>query len=500
MSNREEEDEEKHGATAAQPPHSTTDGLLSSCFPPILGKKKCSSAIDDDGEVYSKANTKSETTEGQTLDAEKPEDVSKQHKGGSQANVIAEGSQKHQGGSQATASAEGSQKHQGVSQANVTTEGSQKHQGGSQATVTAQLAHQQGGAQNVIDDDDEEECFYPINQNCPGVAILIGHSKFDTGEKERKGAHMDLKNTFEVFERLGFLINFFMDEEVMVLQHKLKELAMSERVKKADCLVCVVSTHGSEQEVGKGDRDPRLPSNVKVFEHFLSMKNGVIKTRELIEIFDDSHCKALRGKPKLFFIQACRSRTDKSLLQSMDPGIQVDIVGPVLRPLPTNTTDFMSGARSALDNQGSQPLSDQRSQSQVDARAYMAPVLERDGEMYYEHTPPFPLFEDIVEVVPPVCPNNFLIMFATPSEMVAWSEDDSGGWLLSALYLEFIKHIRNGTRIALLPTLTDVSRHVAYKYASRMEGTDYHKMKSVPCLEHKLTRDVYLTPSKKTSY
>lgn len=474
MSTKEEEDEEKQGATAALSSQSTTDGLISSCFPTFIGKKKCSSAIDDDGEVYSKANTSSEE---KTVYAEKGTETNKQQERVSQPP----GSDIQKGGGKVT----------------VTTEGSQSQQGGGQATVTAQLTAKQDGDQNVVDEEEEEEFFYKINQTCPGVAILIGHSQFDTGEAERKGANMDLRTSYEVFQRLGFHVEFFYNEEVMVLQHKLKELASSDKMYKADSLVCVISTHGSEQEVSKGDRDPRLPSNVKVFEHFLSMKNGIMKTKELLEIFDDSHCKALRKKPRIFFIQACRSRTGKALLEQMDPGVQVDIVGPVLRPLPSKTSDFMAGARSGLDSQGqlgSQPQGEQGSQSHIDAGGFMAPVIERDGKLYYEHTPPFPLFEDIVEVAPPVCPNNFLVMFATPSEMVAWSENNEGGWLLSALYQEFIHRIRQGSRIKLLSTLTDVSRRVAHNYASNMVGTDYHEMKSVPCLEHKLTRDLYFTP------
>ncbi|XP_060062555.1 uncharacterized protein LOC132543112 [Ylistrum balloti] len=471
MATREEEDEEKQGAAASHQPHSTTDGLISSCFPAILGQKKCSSAVDDDGEVYSKAKTESETTKGQMSCDKYPVETGKQHQGGSQVNV--------------------------------TVESSKQHQGGSQATVTAQLAHQQGGDHKVNeeDDEDDDDCLYPVNQDCPGVAVLIGHSVFDTGEKERKGASIDLRNSYEIFQRLGFKIEYFWDEEVVLLQHKLKELAMSEKLKKADCFVCVVSTHGSEQEVAKGDRNPHLPSNIKVYEHFLSMKNGVMKTRDLLAIFDDSHCCSLRGKPRLFFIQACRSRTGKSLIESMDQGIQVDIVGPMLRSLPSNTRDFMSGTKTTLDNQdlhGSQPQSHQGSQSQIDSRGAMPPVIEREGVKYYEHTPPFPLFEDIVEMVPPLCPNNFLVMFATPSEMVAWSEDTEGGWLLSALYLEFIKHIRKQKCISVLPILTDISRRVAFNNASNMQGTAYHGMKSVPCLEHKLTGDVRLTPMKTT--
>lgn len=451
-------EEENDGATCT----STTDGLLSSCLPAIL-RMKTYSINDDDGEVYHKANPVEPTSEEQLMIPQQQNQ---------KQNVSTD---------------------QGPSQATVTAD-----QGGNQATVTAELIHErnEGGkptVQSDVDSDDEEDMkfVYPINQHCPGVAILIGNSNFDTGESARKGAAMDLRTSYEVFQRLGFKVRSVWNAEVVILLQKLKDLAMSEDVMQSDCLVCVISTHGSESEVAKREKDPTLPASVKVYEHYLSLKNGIVKTRDILHIFDDSHCKGLRGKPKLFFIQACRSRANKTLLEGMDPGILVDVVVPVLRPLPGNTADFMSRAGSATDDQITR-----KPESEVDTRGEMPQILERDGKMYYEYTPPFPVYEDIVEVVPPVCLNNFLVMFASPSAMLAWSENDEGGWLLSAMYKEFLVLIRRGKRFSLLPALVNVSRRITLDSESCVNDLQYDKMKSVPSIEHKLTKDVYFTPQK----
>jgi len=74
-------------------------------------------------------------------------------------------------------------------------------------------------------------------------------------------------------------------------------------VKDVDCLACVISSHGSEQMVGKNERGDSYPSNLTVYEHFTSMKDGPIKTRDVLKIFDDYNCPVLKDKPKLFFIQ-----------------------------------------------------------------------------------------------------------------------------------------------------------------------------------------------------
>ncbi|XP_052069176.1 caspase-14-like [Mytilus californianus] len=38
----------------------------------------------------------------------------------------------------------------------------------------------------------------------------------------------------------------------------------------------------------------------------MGVDGGEIRTSDLVDIFSDDNCKGLRGKPKFFFIQACR--------------------------------------------------------------------------------------------------------------------------------------------------------------------------------------------------
>ena len=79
-------------------------------------------------------------------------------------------------------------------------------------------------------------------------------------------------------------------------------------LKEMSMFVCVISTHGSEIE--SDNKDYRLPHEVRMYEHCISMKDanmdtqeGNIKTGDLMEYFSDAKCRALRGKPKLYFIQ-----------------------------------------------------------------------------------------------------------------------------------------------------------------------------------------------------
>ena len=83
-----------------------------------------------------------------------------------------------------------------------------------------------------------------------------------------------------------------------------------EDFKRSDCFVCAISTHGAEfpeeeihnaqQEVHRIER----PAGQAAYKHHICGVNGrhdVLPTHTIIEMF--SKIPALKGKPKLFFIQ-----------------------------------------------------------------------------------------------------------------------------------------------------------------------------------------------------
>lgn len=75
----------------------------------------------------------------------------------------------------------------------------------------------------------------------------------------------------------------------------------------SDCFACVISSHGMEGKVS-----PVHPQVEKPFikiEHFTYTRDGVVRTNELLELFNDRNCRHLKGKPKMFFIQVRQNRT-----------------------------------------------------------------------------------------------------------------------------------------------------------------------------------------------
>ncbi|KAH9384866.1 hypothetical protein HPB48_026896 [Haemaphysalis longicornis] len=84
------------------------------------------------------------------------------------------------------------------------------------------------------------------------------------------------------------IILFFTPQDMLQV---LSLAAKAKEQSKADCLVVIVMSHGSKNVI--------LGADGKA----LHLRNQIYSS------FNNANCPALKGKPKLFFIQACRGGT-----------------------------------------------------------------------------------------------------------------------------------------------------------------------------------------------
>ena len=68
----------------------------------------------------------------------------------------------------------------------------------------------------------------------------------------------------------------------------------------SDAFACAIGSHGNEI-LQKRTSDPVNVS--KLYEHAVYGTDTYIATAEILKIFSDKKCKAMRGKPRMFFIQ-----------------------------------------------------------------------------------------------------------------------------------------------------------------------------------------------------
>ena len=101
-------------------------------------------------------------------------------------------------------------------------------------------------------------------------------------------------NLEQLFTKLKFQVEIYTDLTMDTLEKLLLTVSAIDH-SDYDALVCCFMTHGKLGVLLTNDNKP-------------------IRILDIVEYFDDLHCESLRGKPKMFFIQACLS--GEQLLQT----------------------------------------------------------------------------------------------------------------------------------------------------------------------------------------
>ncbi|XP_062374523.1 caspase-8-like [Sardina pilchardus] len=127
---------------------------------------------------------------------------------------------------------------------------------------------------------------YNMSRKPLGPCVIFNNVKFIDGKKERLGSDKDAEVLESTFNGLGFDVEVLRDKKVQEIKDKLEEL--SKKVTDDDCcFVCCVLSHGNTTGVEGYDK-------------------AVLPIHDILSPFSGRRCPALAGKPKVFFIQACR--------------------------------------------------------------------------------------------------------------------------------------------------------------------------------------------------
>ena len=197
-----------------------------------------------------------------------------------------------------------------------------------------------------------------MNASPHGTALIINNEKFKE-KSDRDGTAIDERNLTHIFRFLGYKV------EVHRNLHGNEMLAIMDEMGRrshtgADSFVCCILSHGQEG-------------------HIFGTDEVMVSVDDLSKKIDAGHCPSLAGKPKLFFLQACRGKMkEQSVRVGTDAGDE-----PPKEP-PRVATD--AGTRVATDSDTQIP-----------------------------HTA------------------DFFFGFATPLGFVAWRDFDNGSWYVSEL-------------------------------------------------------------------
>lgn len=337
--------------------------------------------------------------------------------------------------------------------------------------------------------------FVVVDSDRPGLALLLGFEHF-SNEAQRPGVIKDLTNMYELFHTcLGFEVQTMKDLTAAGCMDWLKKVTSDTALlQRVSCVVMVISSHGSEDEVAKGEisRPELRRQEVKYYQHRIATTDGNIRTSEIISMFDDMNCRGLKGKPKIFFIQACRSRTSESenILDFVDAGVKISVQSEASsEPHPTSQHSYSSHnnpvVQCGLDETDSLP----------DAKGIRAKNIKSGRKTFVESQGRLraPMEEEIV-LAPPPCIHNSMIIMASPPGKVAWSEERDGGWLIMGLYKVFMQYVYNRHKIRLIGAITRINHLIALTMHTITNDPRLNFMKCMPVMSHTLERDIVLVP------
>lgn len=178
-----------------------------------------------------------------------------------------------------------------------------------------------------------EEKEYRVDYRKRGKAVIFNHFSFDDNYvKTRCGSENDVHSLEEELTALGFDVDVQVDKTVTEVQEKLHDVAIDDH-SEADCLVIVVMSHGGKSEL-QGHSDEQFSYQE------IAARDDYYYEKKLFEHFERQKSKSLAGKPKIFFIQACRVGEDESRDEELPYHLKPrgDIAGP---PEPTTQAEAM---------------------------------------------------------------------------------------------------------------------------------------------------------------
>jgi hypothetical protein len=132
--------------------------------------------------------------------------------------------------------------------------------------------------------------------------VIINNEKFK-GEKLKDLENDDAKHTpwlLSAFHSLHFRNMYRENLSSKAMLKTLEDVALEQDLRQHDALCVFFLSHGSSNTVvGSDGKDVHI--------------------RDILQIFSDKNCPQLKGKPKLFFVHACRSAEDRKVKPKFCP-------------------------------------------------------------------------------------------------------------------------------------------------------------------------------------
>lgn len=165
---------------------------------------------------------------------------------------------------------------------------------------------------------------YNMNHKERGKCVILNHDSFDENVPKRDGSDADVEAIKRTFEMLDFTVVAHQNLNFIEISTEIENLSKEDHSER-DCICVFILSHGSRNGL-------------------IHAKDQLYPLDTISSLFTAENCFTLAGKPKLFFIQACRG-------SGLDGGIGVrstsfsetdSAVATVNYKIPTHA-DFLFG-------------------------------------------------------------------------------------------------------------------------------------------------------------
>ncbi|DAA21216.1 TPA: caspase 9, apoptosis-related cysteine peptidase [Bos taurus] len=215
---------------------------------------------------------------------------------------------------------------------------------------------------------------YVLNADPCGHCLIINNVNFcrESGLRARTGSNIDCERMRQRFHLLQFVVEVKCDLTAKQMVQALMQLARQDH-SALDCCVVVILSHGCQA------------SHLQFPGAVYGTDGCPVSVERIVNTFNGTGCPSLRGKPKLFFIQACGG-------EQKDHGFEVESTSP----------------------EDKTPSSD----PEADATPF------QEGPRSIDEP-------DAVSSLP--TPSDILVSYSTFPGFVSWRDPKSGSWYIETL-------------------------------------------------------------------
>lgn len=141
-----------------------------------------------------------------------------------------------------------------------------------------------------VEEPKNKDDYYPF-ESIPRGAVYILNIMFEGKKDEREGSQFDVKNTESLFTKMGYYVEVITENKLKDIQIKIDKIRTSEILWKVGYFKMVLMSHG-------------------IIDCLMDIENREMNIFEVFQMpFSPQKCPALKNKPKIFIIQACRGDT-----------------------------------------------------------------------------------------------------------------------------------------------------------------------------------------------